>query len=243
MLIEGRNAVAELLKTNKTIDKIVIEKGAEISGSGISLFGAIRDKGIRFQFVSRTVIDSTSLTGRHQGFIAYVEDFKYSEVKDMIFKAEELGQKALILILDGIEDPHNLGSIIRVAECAGCHGIIIPKNRAVSVNETVVKVSAGAVNHMLIARVTNIASEIEYLKENGFWIFGSAGGGEPMYQGDLTTNTAIVIGNEGDGVRPLILKSCDKILGIPMMGQVNSLNASVAAGVLLFEAVRQRGNK
>lgn len=240
MLIEGRNPLMELLKSDKAIDKVLIEKGAENSGSGINIMHQIRDKGVKYQFVPKAVIDGESVTKAHQGFIAYVEDFEYTELADIIAYAESLNEDPFIVILDEIQDPHNLGSIIRVCECAGCHGIVIPKFRSVSVNETVVKVSAGASSHMKIARVTNIKNCIDTLKEQGFWIYGGDSGGESMYKADLKGKLALVIGSEGEGMKKLTKESCDKILSIPMYGKVNSLNASVACGILVYEADRQR---
>lgn len=245
MLIEGRNAVTELIKSGKAIDKVVIQKGAENSGSGGTILRLIRERGVKYQFVPQSVIDGLSETKKHQGFMAYAEDFTYSEVSDIIEYAQGKGEQPFIIILDEIQDPHNLGSIMRVCECAGCHGIIIGKFRGVSVNETVIKVSAGAANHVRVARVTNIVNAISQLKEQGFWIYGSDAEGESMYTaGFSAVPTALVIGSEGQGIKPITKKACDKVLSIPMHGKVNSLNASVACGVLVYEAQRQiRGGK
>jgi len=240
MLIEGRNAVLELLKSDNAVDKIVIQKGAEQSGSGASILRKLRDKGIKYQFVPIGVIDGLSVTKKHQGFIAYTEDFSYCTTDEIIAYADSRGEQPFVIILDGIQDPHNLGSIIRVCECAGCHGIIIPKFRSVSVNETVVKVSAGAASHVRIARVTNIVTEIERLKQLKFWVYGSDSDGESMYSADFSGSIALVIGGEGEGIKALTKKACDKVLSIPMFGQINSLNASVACGVLVYEAQRGR---
>lgn len=240
MLIEGRNAVLELLKTDKAIDKVLIEKGAESSGSGTVLFSKIRDKGIKYQFVPRDAINAVSVSKNHQGFIAYCEDFEYCSVQDIIDYADTLSEDALILILDEVQDPHNLGSLLRVCECAGCHGIILPKFRSVSVNETVIKVSAGAASHVKVAKVTNIVSAIKELKEQGFWIYGSDSEGESMYDADLKGKVGLVVGGEGQGIKKITAGECDKVLSIPMFGKVNSLNASVAGGIMLYEAVRQR---
>lgn len=240
MKTEGRNPLLELLKTDRAIDKVLIEKGAESSGSGGSIFRKIREKGIKYQFVPKDVINAESETKNHQGFIAYSEDFVYSSVEDMLALAREKGEEPFLVILDEIQDPHNLGSVIRVCECAGCHGVIIPKFRSASVNETVVKVSAGATSHLMVAKVTNINRTIEELKKLGFWVYGGDGGGESMYSADLRGKIAIVIGSEGEGIKKLTREACDKIISIPMYGSVNSLNASVACGILVYEADRQR---
>ena len=180
------------------------------------------------------------MTKRHQGFIAKVTDFEYCEVSDILAEAENRGEDAFIVLLDGVEDPHNLGSVIRVCECAGVHGVIIPKHRAAGVNETVVRVSAGAAEHMKIARVTNIVSAIEELQSAGVWVYAADMDGENIYSADLTGKAAFVIGGEGNGVRPVTAKACDKTVALPLRGKVNSLNASVACGVVVYEALRQR---
>ncbi len=240
MKIEGRNAVTEALRAGTPMEKLLIEKGAEEKGSGGSIFRLARDKRIKYQFAPREMLDRESETKRHQGFIAYLAEHKYCEVSDILESAAAEGKPPFLVILDGVEDPHNLGSIIRVAECAGAHGIILPKYRSAAVNETVVRVSAGASEHVKIAQVTNINSEIESLKKQGIWVFGAENGGESAYLADLTGPLAVVIGSEGGGIKPLTKKLCDKIISIPMFGKLNSLNASVACGVVMFEAVRQR---
>lgn len=240
MKVEGRNPVLELLKTDKLVDKILIQEKSADSGSGKQIFAIIKDKGIRYQFVSRDIINGESETVNHQGFIAFTEDFEYTEFKDLITYAIDKSEQPLIVLLDEIEDPHNLGSIIRVCECGGVDGIIIPKHRSAQVNETVVKVSSGASSHVKIARETNLSNCIEELKKQGFWIYGSDSKGESMYKAGFKGKIALVIGSEGEGMRRLTKDSCDLTVSIPMYGKVNSLNASVACGILVYEVNRQR---
>ena len=239
MKIEGRNAVREAIVSGKTIDKVIIRKGSKDKVVN-EILDMCRAHKVKFQFVDGVVLDRESATKAHQGVIAYVEDFKYATVSDILAVASERGEDHFILILDGIEDPHNLGSIIRVAECLGVHGIIIGKNRACQVNETVVKVSAGAINHMKIARVTNIHNEIENLKKSNIWVYACELGGTPVEDVDLSGNIAIVIGSEGFGCSALTKKICDGVVTLKMKGKVNSLNASVAAGIVLYETVQRR---
>lgn len=238
MKVEGRNAVAEILKTDKTIDRLVVAKGLKDAGAN-NIINVARSKGVKINFYDREVLDRESVTGKHQGFIAEVTDFKYSTVDDIMDYASEKGEPPFIIILDGVEDPHNLGSVIRVAECAGCHGVIIPERRAACVNETVVKVSAGAAAHVKVARVNNINETIDGLKKRGVWVFCSETGGGSVYDANLTGSIAFVIGGEGTGVKRLTREKCDGIVTLPMFGKVNSLNASVAAGLVAYEYVRQ----
>lgn len=240
MIIEGRNAVLEALKSDTAMDKLLIEKGAELKGSGGSLFRLARDKRVKYQFAPRAVLDKESPSGRHQGFLAYVSEFDYCQTEDILDYAASRGEEPFLVLLDGVEDPHNLGSVIRVCECAGVHGIVIPKYRSAAVNETVVRVSAGACNHMRIARTVNLNTEIENLKKRNIWVYAAEADGAPMYQTDLRGALALVIGSEGKGVKALTRELCDVVLSIPMFGQVNSLNASVACGIAVYEAVRQR---
>ena len=239
MKIEGRNAVREAILSNKTIDKVLIRSGSKdkVANEIIDLCKKCK---IKFQFVDGIVLDRESATKAHQGVIAYVEDFKYSTVEDILAVAKERGEDHFILILDGIEDPHNLGSIIRVAECLGVHGIIIGKNRACSVNETVVKVSAGATNYMKVARVTNIHTAIENLKKANVWVYACELGGEPVEKVNLKGNVAIVIGSEGFGCSKMTKDISDGVVTLRMNGKVNSLNASVAAGIILYETMLKR---
>ena len=237
MKTEGRNAVGELLKTGKNIDKILLEKGAQ--GSLQILFAEARKRNIRVQFVDRQVLDKESVTRHHQGVIAYTTDYEYYDVDELI--AEKKSEKGgFIILCDGIEDVHNLGSIIRVAECAGADGVIIPKAGSASVTESVVRISAGAAEHMKVAKVANLNQTIEYLQKNGYWIYALEAGGEDIYAEDFSGNVALVVGGEDSGVKRLTKEKCDKILSIPLQGKVNSLNASVALGIAAYEVVRRR---
>ena len=241
MKIEGRNAVGEAIKSGTTIDRLLVEKGLKDAGAQ-KIIDAANARGIKIFFRDKTALDRES-RGKHQGFIAEVTDFKYSEVSDILAYAASKNEPPFIVILDGVEDPHNLGSVIRVAECAGVHGIIIPRHRAVSVNETVIKVSAGAAEYMRVAKVTNVNEAIDRLKDAGVWVYCADMDGENLYSANLTGPIAVVIGGEGDGVKRLTHEKCDGILRIPMFGQLNSLNASVAAGIVLYERVRQTTTK
>lgn len=240
MIIEGKNPVREALKGDISVTKIFVQKGLHDTRDAIDL---ARAKKIRVEIVDKPVLDKMSEGGRHQGLIAVADEYKYCEVSDIIKSARDKGEDLLMLLLDGVEDPHNLGSIIRVAECAGVHGIVIPKHRAVSVNETVSKVSAGAVSYMKIARVTNINDTLRELNDQFVNTVCAEMDGESMYDGKLIGDLAIVIGGEGSGVKPLTRKICSRAVSIPQFGKVNSLNASVACGVLVYEAVRQRKAK
>lgn len=238
--VEGRNSVLELLESEKDINKIYITRG-EKQGSINKIIGRAKGKGIVLVEVDKTKLDEMSQTGNHQGIIAIVPPFEYCEVEDILDKAKNNNEQPFILILDGIEDPHNLGAIIRTAETAGVHGVIIPKRRAASVNSTVNKVSAGAVEYMKIARVNNINDTIQYLKDNGLWIIGTDGKAENYYyEQDLTGPIALVIGSEGYGMNRLVSENCDILVKIPMMGKITSLNASVSAGIVTYEIVKQR---
>lgn len=238
--IEGRNAVLELLESGKDINKIYITKG-EKHGSITKIIAKAKERKIVTVEVEREKINQMAQTENAQGVIAIVPPFDYCEVEDILNVAKERNEKPFILILDGIEDPHNLGAIIRTAETAGVHGIIIPKRRACSVNSTVYKVASGAVEHMKIARVNNLNDEIKYLKENDVWIYGTAIEAKKYYyEENLTGAIAIVIGNEGEGMTRLVRENCDVLLKIPMKGQITSLNASVSAGIVMYEAVKQR---
>ena len=238
MKIEGRNAISELLKTDKTVDKILIMNGMR-DGESRALLNAIRQKGYKFQFVEKAIIDKETQTGRHQGFIAYVSDYVYADFDEVLIKLKDKDD-AFLVICDGIEDPHNLGSILRVCEGAGVDGVIIGKRRSASVNETVMRVSEGSANHIDVCRVTNLNNVIDKLKNSGFWTYALEMGGENIYKINLKGKIAIVVGGEDTGVNRLTKEKCDVIMTIPMLGKVNSLNASVACGVAVFEALRQR---
>lgn len=238
--VEGRNSVLELLETEKDINKIFVTRG-EKQGSINKIIGRAKGRGIVLVEVDKSKLDEMSQTGNHQGVIAIVPPFEYCEVEDILEEAKSRNEQPFILILDGIEDPHNLGAIIRTAETAGVHGVIIPKRRAASVNSTVNKVSAGAVEHIKIARVNNINDTIQLLKDSGLWIIGTDGKAENYYyEQDLTGPIALVIGSEGFGMNRLVSENCDILVKIPMEGKITSLNASVSAGIVTYEIVKQR---
>ena len=238
-LIEGRNAVLEALRSGRTIDRLYVQDGLK-DGPVNTIIKEAKRVGAQIRFESKIRLDQLSETGNHQGVIAQTASYAYAEVEDILKKAEEKGEAPFIFLLDGIEDPHNLGAIIRTANLSGAHGVIIPKNRAVGLTATVAKTSAGALNYTPVARVTNMAAVIEELKEKGLWFVCADMGGETMYDLNLTGPIGLVIGNEGSGVSRLVREKCDMIASIPMAGDIDSLNASVAAGVLAFEIVRQR---
>jgi len=238
-VVEGRNAVLELLRSDKSVDKVFI--ASDIKGKMSDIFLLAKEKGAVIINCDRKKLDSVTQTGVHQGVIAYAAAREYVQVEDILHIAEERNEKPLIVICEGITDPHNLGAIIRSAETAGAHGIIIPKRRAVGLTAVVAKASSGAVEHMAISKVSNIAMTIEKLKEKGVWIFGAdAEGDTNLYKAGFDGATAIVIGSEGEGLSRIVREKCDFIVSIPMKGKVNSLNASTAAAVLIYEAVRQR---
>ena len=239
-IVEGRNAVLELLDSDRDINKIFVQSG-ERHGSINKIIAIAKENKVVVTEVEKSKLDFMSKTKNHQGVIAVVPPFNYCEVEDILEYAKSKNEDVFILILDGIEDPHNLGSIIRTAETAGVHGIIIPKRRTVTVNSTVAKVSAGAVEHMKIARVNNITDTIRKLKENGLWIIGTDGSATTLYYNqDLKGDIAIVIGSEGFGMSRLVKENTDMLVKIPMKGKVTSLNASVSAGIVIYEAVKQR---
>lgn len=241
--VEGRNAVLELLQSGKDINKIFIEKG-EKQGSINKIIAKARERKILITEVDKSKFKDMAQTSNAQGVIAIVPPFNYCDVYDIMALAKEKNEDAFILILDEIEDPHNLGSIIRTAETAGVHGIIIPKRRAASVNSTVSKVSAGAVQHMKVARVNNINDAIRTLKEEGIWICGTdMDTNKYYYEQDLTGPIAIVIGSEGHGMTRLVKENCDFLIKIPMKGKITSLNASVSAGIVIYEALKQKNIK
>ncbi len=236
MKIEGRNAVLELLKTGKNVDKILIEKQAQ--GSLGRIFAEARKKNIRVQFVDRLVLDKESETKHHQGVIAFSTDYEYYDLQDII--NDKKSDEGFIIICDGIEDVHNLGSIIRVAECAGADGVVIPKANGATVNESVIRISAGAATHVKVAKVSNINNAIDELKRNNYWLYALEADGESIYNEDFKGNVALVIGGEDSGVKRLTRENCDKTLSLPMYGKVNSLNASIALGIASYEVVRKK---
>lgn len=241
-IIEGRNAVLEAFRSGKPVDKLYVLDGCQ-DGPVRTIVREARKHDTIIQFVEKERLAQLSETGRHQGVIAYAAAYEYSEVSDMLELARERGEDPFIILLDNIEDPHNLGAIIRTANLAGAHGVIIPKRRAVGLTATVAKTSAGALNYTLVAKVTNLKKTMEELKKEGLWFVCADMGGEAMYDLNLTGPIGLVIGNEGEGVSRLVKETCDFVASIPMKGDIDSLNASVATGVLAYEIVRQRLKK
>ena len=239
MNIEGRNAVMEAFRSGKTVDKLYIQDGCQ-DGPILTIKREAKKHDTMMKYVTKERLDQMSQTGKHQGVIAVIAAYDYAEVEDILKKAREKKEPPFIFLLDNIEDPHNLGAIIRTANLAGAHGVIIPKNRAVGLTATVARTSAGALNYTPVAKVTNLSKTIEELKKEGMWFVCAAMDGTSMYQLDLKGPMGLVIGNEGDGVSRLVREKCDFTASIPMKGDIDSLNASVAAGVLAYEIVRQR---
>ena len=238
--LEGRNALQEALRSGRTVDKVFIAAG-EIDRGLQRLAAEAKEVGAVVVPVDRRKLDAMSFTHAHQGVIALAAAHVYYSIDDILEEAASRGEAPLSVICDELSDPHNLGAILRSAECAGAHGVIIPKRRSVGLTATVAKASAGAVEYMKVARVTNISAAIAELKQKGVWVFGTAAEGSiPMYQADLSGPAAIVIGSEGDGMSQLVRKKCDVMVNIPMTGRISSLNASAAASILLYEALRQR---
>jgi 23S rRNA (guanosine2251-2'-O)-methyltransferase len=231
--VEGRNPVLEAIRSNRTIEKILIARGTG-EGSIREIIGKAREKGIVIQEVDRQRLDEISDSNAHQGVIAYVTPYEYVEVEDLIKRAEDKGESPFIVILDEITDPHNLGAIIRTAECCGAHGIVIPKRRSVGLSPAAIKASAGAVEYLPVAKVTNLVSTLELLKKQGFWIAGADTEGNSYTAQDLTGPIALVVGSEGKGIGRLIKEKCDFLVSIPIKGNIDSLNASVAAGILMY---------
>ena len=240
--LEGRNAVLEVLKSGRDIEKIIVQKG-NVEGTIRRIVGIAKEKGVVVQEVVKQKLDEMSQTKNHQGVIAIVSEHEYADVEDIINSAESKGEKPFIIIVDNITDPHNLGAIIRTAECAGAHGVIIPKRRSVGLTAVVGKTSAGAIEYMPVARVTNIARTIDDLKSRGIWVACADMGGDDYFDASLDGALALVIGSEGEGVSRLVKEKCDFTVSIPMYGKISSLNASVAAALLMYEAVRQRNYK
>ena len=238
-VIEGRNAVIEAFRAGKTVDKLFVLEHCK-EGSMNTVLREAKKHDTVINYVKKERLDQMSETGKHQGVIAYIAAFEYATVDDILKKAEDKGEPPFVVILDDIEDPHNLGAIIRTANLAGAHGIIIPKHRAAGLTATAVKASAGAVSYTPVAKVTNISKTIEELKDKGLWFVCADMGGTTMYDLDLKGPIGLVVGNEGKGVSRLVKEKCDFIASIPMFGDIDSLNASVATGVLAYEIVRQR---
>lgn len=239
MIIYGRNPVKEAYRAGKTIEKLYLPKGAPDPVLS-PIYKMAKEKRTVISYVDKFTMDKLSEGGNHQGVLAQITDFDYSSIEDILALAKERDEDLLIVLLDGITDPHNLGAIVRSAECFGAHGIVIPKHRSVGVNDTVVKVASGATEHMLIAKVTNINDTIRMLKEHNVWVYATDFDGKAPKATNLTGNVAIVIGSEGEGIHKLTKELCDDTLTIPEYGKINSLNASVATGIILYEAVRQR---
>ncbi len=240
MKVEGRNSVYEVLKSGKEIEKVLVQKDLRDEASK-RLINIIRSHRVKVQLVDKYVIEKESESKRSQGFIAYISDYKYFDIDDILDDCKD--KDGFIVMLNEILDPHNLGSIIRVCECAGVDGLVIGKDRCASVSDTVMRISEGALNHLKVAKVTNINVAIDRLKEEGFWVYGAELGGGDIYKADLKGKLCLVIGGEDSGVKRLTKTKCDGIVSIPMFGKVNSLNASVACGVAVYEAVRQRNSK
>ena len=239
LTIEGRNAVLEAIRAGKTIDKLFVLEGCQ-DGPVRTILREAKKLDVVVNFVKKERLDQVSETGKHQGVVAYAAAYEYGSVEEILAGARERGEDPFLIILDGIEDPHNLGSIIRTANQAGAHGVIIPKRRAVGLTATVAKASAGAINYTPVAKGTNLSKTMEELKKQGMWFVCGDMGGELMYGLDLTGPIGLVIGNEGEGVSRLVKEKCDFVASIPMSGNIDSLNASVAMGVLAYEIVRQR---
>ena len=239
LTIEGRNAVLEAFRSGKTIDRLFVQDGCK-DGPVQTIVREAKKQDTVIQFVPKERLDQISGDGHHQGVVAYAAAYRYAEVEDMLAAAREKGESPFLFLLDGIEDPHNLGAIIRTANLAGAHGVIIPKRRAVGLTATVAKTSAGALNYTPVAKVTNLGATIDELKKQGLWFVCADMGGEVMYRLNLKGPIGLVIGNEGSGVSRLVKEKCDMTAAIPMKGDIDSLNASVAAGVLAYELVRQR---
>ena len=240
--IEGRNAVIEAFRAGKTIDKLYVQDGLK-DGPIQTILREAKKHDVKVNFVEKDRLNGMSATGHHQGVIAIAASYSYAEVEDILAKAAEKGEPPFIIILDGVEDPYNLGAIVRTANQAGAHGVIIPKNRAVGLTASVARTSAGALNYTPVAKVTNIARTMEDLKKQGLWFVCADMDGSVMYDLNLTGPIGLVFGNEGSGVSELVKKKCDFVASIPMKGEIDSLNASVAAGILAYEIVRQRMKK
>lgn len=240
MLLETKNSILEALNGDVTVETLYVQKGSfdNTTQKAITL---ARSKNVKVMILPEDAFKAKSATGRARGIMAIITEFVYADLKKMTEDALSSGKDATIVLLDGVEDPHNLGAIIRVADCSGANGVVIPKHRSASVNEVVIKTSAGATAHVPVSKVTNINDAIRYLKEQGFFIVSADMGGTSIYDTDLTGNIGLVIGGEGEGIHELVKKLSDKVVSIPQLGKINSLNASVATGIILYESVRQKG--
>lgn len=242
MIIEGKNAVYEAIKSETTIEKLYVEKG-NFAKELNRIIALAREAGIKVSFEKSETLEKLSPSGRHQGVLAMTTEYKYFDLEDVYESAKEKGEEVLFIILDGVEDPHNLGAVIRVADCAGATGVIVPKHRGAGVTDTVVRVSAGASAHVKVSKVTNVNDAIRYLKDKGVFVFAADMDGQSIYKANLKGDVALVIGGEGSGVHALTRKLSDGIVSLPLYGKVNSLNASVATGIVVYEALRQRNGK
>lgn len=240
-IVYGRNPVKELLESGKPVNKVLIQKEGE-DRRNHDLIKVLRERGIPFQLVERQVLERVTEGAKHQGITAYIAAREYASVEDILGLARSRQQDPLILALDGLEDPHNLGALLRTVDAVGAHGVIIPKRRNVALTGIVAKTSAGAFEHVLVARVSNLVQSLRELKGEGCWVSGAEAGGTDIFRADLTGPRVLVIGSEGQGMSRLVRETCDEILSIPMLGKVTSLNASVAGSVMLYEALRQRQN-
>ena len=238
-IIEGRNAVLEAFRSGRTIDRLLVQDGCK-DGPVLTIIREAKKQGCILDFVGKERLARLSETGKHQGVIAFAAAYAYAEVEDMLKLAEDRGEDPFLILLDGIEDPHNLGALIRTANVAGAHGVIIPRRRAAGLTAVVARTSAGALNYTPVARVTNLVRTMEELKQKGIWFVCADMDGEPMYSLNLTGPVGLVVGSEGEGVSRLVRENCDFVAGIPMKGEITSLNASVAGGILAYEIVRQR---
>ncbi|GAB6153029.1 23S rRNA (guanosine(2251)-2'-O)-methyltransferase RlmB [Desulfosporosinus burensis] len=240
-MVYGKNPVIELLKSGKPINKVLfLAEGP--SGRNQDIVALLHERNIPYQFVDRQTLDRLTNRERHQGMLAYVAAREYATIEDILAVAEERQEDPFILMLDEIEDPHNLGALLRTVDAVGAHGVIIPKRRSVTLTGTVAKTSAGAVEHVLVARVSNLVQTLKDLKKRGCWVSGAEAGGKAVFEADLTGSRVIVIGSEGKGISRLLRESCDEIVSIPMKGKVSSLNASVAGSIMLYEVLRQRAS-
>ena len=239
-IIEGKNAVTEAIRAGRPIDKVFLVRGSADKALAF-IASSARSAGAVVTECDRRKLDAMSVTGAHQGVIAVAAAREYCTLEDILARADKMGQAPFVVVCDGLEDPRNLGAVIRCAECAGAHGIVIPKHRSAGLTAAADKASAGAAEHMLIARVSNLSAALQVMKDRGLWIYGAeAGGGSPLWKTDMTGPICLVIGSEGSGMSRLVRESCDFVMSIPLMGKVNSLNASAAAAVLMYEIVRQR---
>ena len=239
MKLEGKNAVLEALNGNVKVNKVLLIKDIKDNFQQ-KVITILKQKSIPYYFVEKEILDKESETSHHQGVIGFMKDYEYASIEDIIFLANEKNEDLFLVILDGIEDPHNLGSIIRTAEGADVHGVVIPKNNAAKVNETVIRTSGGSVNHMLVAQVTNVNQTIRELKQKNVFCYALEANGESIYKCNLKGSIALVIGSEGFGVSKLTKELCDQVISLPMFGKINSLNASVAGAISIYEAVKQR---